>query len=96
MNTQREWLEDSLEKESIKVCNKGMTTVRCNLDPSKINSNYINSSNIDKIGTNCLIDMEGFAFVSMIKPKKFYFGGNFLETGKINENKNLFLIKINF
>ena len=91
-------LEDSLENslEKIKVCCKGITTIRCNLDPSKINKNCINNNNIEKIGTTALIDMEGYAFSSFVKPSEYYFGGSFLETGKISKNNYLFLIKINF
>lgn len=87
-------LEDSLEKEKIKVCCKGITTVRCNLDPSKINNNYINNNKIEHIGTNVLIDMEGNAFGSLIKPNLYYCGGYFLETGNISINNYFFLIQI--
>ena len=91
-------LEDSLDNslEKIKVCCRGITTVRCNIDSSKINNHFINSKNIEKIGTMGLIDIEGYAFVSLVKPKEYILGGYFLETGKISETNNLFLFKINF
>ena len=93
-------LEDSfqngIKKEKIKVCNKGITTVRCNLENSNINNNYINNRNITNIGTISLVDKKGYAFSTLIKSKDYLFGGYFLETGKISENNNLFLIKINF
>ena len=91
-------LEDSLYNslEKIKVCCRGITTVRCNIDSSKINNHFINNKNIEKIGTLGLIDIEGYAFVSLVKPKEYILGGYFLETGKISETNNLFLFKINF
>ena len=89
-------LEDSDNKEKIKICTKGITTVRCNIDASKINNNFINNCSIDKIGTIALVDKEGCAFVSLIEPDEYLYGGYFLETGKITVDNYLFLIRINF
>lgn len=89
-------LEDSDNKEKIKICTKGITTVRCNIDASKINNNFINTYSIDKIGTIALVDREGSAFVSLVEPDEYLYGGYFLEKGKITVDNYLFLIRINF
>lgn len=91
-------LEDSSDKEKIKICKEGITTVKYNNISSMIDDNLMDIGSVSKIGCNGLLSNNGYVFCSPIQPVigiNYINVGYFLEISSINDNDYyLFNVKL--
>jgi len=69
----------------LKVCIRGITTVKYCEDNSKIDDNLMSLKQVEKIGTNGLLSKDGYIFNCPIKPNSgidYMKVGTFIETGE--------------
>lgn len=76
-------LEDSADKNKIKVCVEGITTVKYCPDLNDIEDNMMGIPSIDKQQSYGILSRKGFVFYSPIRPSVDYIKvGTFLEEGE--------------
>lgn len=82
------------DKKTLKVCTRGITTVKYCEDNSKVDDNLMSLKQVEKVGTNGLLSKNGFVFNCPIKPNNgidYIKVGTFLETGE----KDYYLFNVN-
>lgn len=73
------------DKKILKVCTRGITTVKYCEDNTKIDDNLMSLKQVDKVGTIGLLSKNGFVFNCPIKPNSgidYIKAGTFIEIGE--------------
>ena len=86
---------DSNNNNKLKVCIRGITTVKYCVDNSKIDDNLMSLKQVEKVGTIGLLSKDGYVFNCPIKPNTgidYIKVGTFIETGE--EDYYLFNVSI--
>jgi len=87
-------ISNTNNKTKLKVCVRGITTVKYCEDNSKIDDNLMSLKQVDKVGTIGLLSKNGYVFNCPIKPNTgidYIKVGTFIETGE----KDYYLFNVN-
>ena len=87
--------DNNKNNKKLKVCTRGITTVKYCVDNNKIDDNLMSLNQVEKVGTIGLLSKDGYVFNCPIKPNTgidYIKVGTFIETGE--QDYYLFNIKI--